>query len=361
MSIPTEIAERVTAFAPIDQDSALPLPLSWRPISGVGPLDSPHPSVLEVAQDVWLMYAGEINGLIGASESLKTWMALMAAREALRDGTPTLYLDFEGSRDTIVSRLRRMGTPEEALANFHYSHPTEALPEKARAEMLEMLVQQTEAGLIILDGWTEFLAMLDLEVNSNSDCARAENLYLKPLRGDDRSVIVLHHVPHESDRALGAQHFRSMITGSCIALGAASPMTSEGRANATVTIAKDRPAAVRAYFTSKNVGELVVEGRPEMPSVAVGVKILHYTTSGREIPTRCMDEVMLEASRLYVERHGKGATQRQIRNRVKSFRTETIQLAIRKLALDGRLRADGVSRGSTLYVPVDEGDEQAEL
>ena len=123
-------------------------------------------------------------------------------------------------------------------------------------------MESTGAGTVILDGWTEFPGHARPGGKLQLGLARAENLYLRNrYEATTETVVVLHHVPHDGDRASVPRHFRSLITGACIALGGASSIHRR-ESNATVTISKDRPAAVRRTSHPRTSGASSSKGGP---------------------------------------------------------------------------------------------------
>ena len=73
-------------------------------------------------------YEGRINGIIGPSESGKTWLALLACVQTINMRRHVLYLDFEDSAISIVTRLKALGLDEATIIErFHYIRPDEPL------------------------------------------------------------------------------------------------------------------------------------------------------------------------------------------------------------------------------------------
>ena len=108
-----------------------------------------------------LLYAGKINGIIGESESGKTWIALHAAAQALREGRRVLYLDFEDSAPGIVSRLKAAGASRGELAALTYTGPDESL-HHAAAEDLRETLDTIRPDLVVVDGFNAAMQLLGL-------------------------------------------------------------------------------------------------------------------------------------------------------------------------------------------------------
>ena len=59
------------------------------------------PSMLDRADGETLLYAGKLNSIFGEPGTGKSWVALMAAIEALSRGGSVLWWDFEDKPDTL--------------------------------------------------------------------------------------------------------------------------------------------------------------------------------------------------------------------------------------------------------------------
>ena len=95
---PTEIYTDVAALL----DGELPEP--------------PKPLLLTRTDGHALFYAARVNLLFGDPETGKTWVALAACAEALRDGRRALYVDLDhNGAAAIIRNLLLLGAPKSAL------------------------------------------------------------------------------------------------------------------------------------------------------------------------------------------------------------------------------------------------------
>lgn len=228
----------------------------WNLVWGNGQSNGviPTPSILRFKDDVDLLYKSKINGLFGPSEVGKTWVAMQAVREVLDNGGTVAYYDFEDDRSSIEGRLKSMGVDGEALKRFGYQSPSRPLK---RGEMLPV----APVDLAVFDGATELFAVFDKSTNEGTDLAFIENLLLKPWADAGAAVVIIHHAPHEGDRPLGTQHFKSMISGAAYMCKLGSD------AKTTIYIYKDRNRGVRKHFPkwARSIGRLVVEESSVVP------------------------------------------------------------------------------------------------
>jgi hypothetical protein len=325
---------RVSPRAPVVDDRGQTMPIgtppSWVPRPAkFWDQERPVPTIGEVAEDLYLFYRGMLNGIIGPSETFKTWLACHIIIEELRVGGTVLYFDFECT--PIISRLKEMGATDELLESFSYCQPEDQLPssQEDRRRVIAALV--TGAALVIVDGLTEAMALEGQDIISNSGAAFYENEVLKPMTASgDVTVIYIHHTPHVAPRALGAQHFKSMVTGSSV-------LTEVNDAGTLVylSVNKDRHGGLtEAVVRRRSFANLALE------KDAVGVlhfqtKLIERTNSGQFVPTERIDEVVHWVARFMAE-HNEGPSMNRIALGVGGRRATTIR-AVRMAAKKGRL------------------------
>jgi hypothetical protein len=322
---------RVSTRLPIrnEDGEAMPAgtPPSWVPAPAASwGQDHPAPTLGEVADGLYLFYRGYLNGIIGPSETFKTWLALHIIMEELRGGGKVAYFDFEST--PVVARLKEMGATDELLESFYYCQPEDQLPPAQDDRRRVIAAVVGDSTLCVVDGLTEAMALESQDINSNSGAAFYENEVLKPMtRGGETSVIYLHHTPHIGERALGAQHFKSMVTGSSIL----TDVDSNG-GTVYLTINKDRHGGlVESVQRRKSFANLVLERDAGGP-LEFRTKLIERTTSGAFVPTERVDEVVAFVV-AYMVKHGEGASERQIDLGVPGKRITTkraIKIALKK-------------------------------
>ena len=93
--------------------------------------EPPKPVVLHRTDGNAIFYRGRHNALIGDPEDGKTWIALAACTETLRNGGKVLFIDLDhNSKEAITANLLMFGAPVKALASqrtFRHCEPEDAM------------------------------------------------------------------------------------------------------------------------------------------------------------------------------------------------------------------------------------------
>jgi hypothetical protein len=216
-------------------------------------LDGTHkplmPTVGARDDGIGLFYPGRVNGIQGESEAGKSWVALIAALIEINRGNHVVYLDFEDSEEGVVSRLLLIGAaPSDIRKHFHYVRPG-ATPTPAALRAFIDRIGELAPSLVVVDGVTEAMTLLGLELKENSEIARFGRMLLRPLADTGAAVVPLDHVVKNGESrgryALGGVHKLNGVDGVQYMLEAVHPfgINTEGRSR--LRIAKDRPAQVR--------------------------------------------------------------------------------------------------------------------
>jgi hypothetical protein len=248
---------------------------SWS-IKDIGPVlrgevkETP-PEFLEFTDDEPLFYAGKVNGIIGESESGKTWIALEAVKQALRCDKRVLYMDFEDTDHGIISRLRSLGVTD--FDNFAYMSPDEGFGTLAKIDLSEALTEFAP-HMAILDGFNAAMNVLGLDINSNNDATTFAQLLLKPVAATGVCLVYVDHVPKSKDArgkgGIGAQAKRAMTTGCTLAVHVLEPFGRGNTGRLALSVDKDRAGHVRGYATdAKNLGTVILASDKASGNVAV--------------------------------------------------------------------------------------------
>lgn len=289
---------------------------SWWPkdLAGVmaGDDPEPEPAFLARLDGKRLFYAGKVNGLIGESESGKTWVALLAVLQALKEGHRVLYLDFEDSASGIVHRLRLMGASDADLAGLRYIGPDEDLGADARRDLAEAVTEH-EPHLVILDGFNAAMTLLGLELVDNTDATTFAQRLLKPLARTGACVVYVDHVAKNRDTrakgGIGAQAKRAMTTGCAISVEVVAAFGRGMTGRLRLTVDKDRPGHVRAAAVgATRVGDAVLtSGAGE--AVAVEIERPYAEEESEQLHDMNIRQQIME----FVKRHGDdGCSRRDI-------------------------------------------------
>jgi hypothetical protein len=200
---------------------------------------------------IGLFYPGRVNGIQGESEAGKSWVALVSCLTEINRGNHVVYMDFEDSEEGVVSRLLLIGAnPRDIATQFHYVRPG-TTPTPAALKAFIARIADLGATLIVVDGVTEAMVMLGLELKENTEIAKFGRMLLRPLADTGAAVVPLDHVVKNNESrgryALGGVHKLNAVDGVQYMLEAVRPfgINTEGRSR--LRIAKDRPAQIRRH------------------------------------------------------------------------------------------------------------------
>lgn len=218
--------------------------------------EPPAPAVLLADDGVGMFYAGQVNYLFGDPEAGKSWVALAAVVETLRDGgrAAVIDLDHNGAVAT-VRRLESLGADLRALGDlerFRYVEPLDA--EHMRDVVADLAAWQ--AGVVVVDSLGELLPLFGASSNSPDDFTAVHAVTLKPLAMSGAAVIVIDHLAKsEESRKLGATGTiakRRAAGGSSLRAVVIEPF-APGRGGAVeLRIHKDRHGGLRRFRPSSD-------------------------------------------------------------------------------------------------------------
>jgi hypothetical protein len=261
--LPADYVEAITqrtTWWPIDLDPVLR-----------GEVTEHAPEFLTFTDGQPLFYAGKVNGIIGESESGKTWIALQAVTQALALGQRVLYMDFEDAAAGIVSRLKSLGVTD--FTGLSYMSPDEGFGTMAKLDLAETL-HTLDPHLAVLDGFNAAMNVLGLDINSNNDATTFAQLLLKPVAATGVCLVYVDHVPKSKDArgkgGIGAQAKRAMTTGCTLAVHVLEPFGRGNTGRLALSVDKDRAGHVRGYATdAKNLGTVILASDKASGNVAV--------------------------------------------------------------------------------------------
>ena len=316
---------------------------SWwpKPLDLDNTEEEPEPEFLTRDDGVNLVYRGKVNGLLGESESGKTWIALLAVQQALVKHQSVIYLDFEDSMRGIMGRLRAMGTIDHHLANLVYANPDEMLGLEASTDLYEALAH-FKPDLVVLDGVNAAMTLLGLDLTSNTDATKFSQQVLRPLKRGGAGVLTIDHVPKSKENrgnyAIGAQAKRADIDGAAIAVEVMAPFGRGQNGELRLTVTKDRPGHVRAASAgAKMAGSAHLRSQGENQ---VRIAIVPVGAPGGFRPTHLMEKVsqLLEASSSSLS---KAAVEKAV-----GGKAEAVRMACQLLMEEGYIKVENGSRNS---------------
>ena len=150
-------------------------PADLREIARTGDLDPPVPTMLRRSDGHHLLYSGKLHWLASEPEAGKSWLAMLAAVEVLRDGGRVVYFDYEMNPHEMTRRLLLLGLAQHRLSQVDYIRP----PGKMYNETLQFYGTDTEgapalfrgADLVVFDACTEAMTADGFDPLSNTDVA----------------------------------------------------------------------------------------------------------------------------------------------------------------------------------------------
>ncbi|MGV9854979.1 DnaB-like helicase N-terminal domain-containing protein [Streptomyces sp. NPDC003442] len=198
-----------------------------------------------------LFYPGHVNGVQGESEAGKSWVALITALIEINRGNHVVYIDFEDSEAGVVGRLLLIGAlPRDLQERFHYVRP-HITPAPGDLRAFVCRAAEVQPTLVVVDGVTEAMSMLGLELKDNTEIAKFRRMLLRPLADTGAAVVSLDHVVKNSESrgryALGGVHKLNGVDGVQYMLEAVHPFGINAEGRSRLRVAKDRPAQVRKH------------------------------------------------------------------------------------------------------------------
>jgi hypothetical protein len=220
----------------------------------------PEPTILRREDGQALFYAGKVNGIIGPSESGKSWLALLAVAQELEAGHAVLYMDFEDTASGIVGRLQSLGVPNDRMHSsarlLGYVGPEEGLHAISKSDLVEVLQDRTWS-MIVLDGVNAAMTQLGLDLMSNTDATKFFVQLTRPMSMTGAAVVTIDHVPKDADNrhkgGIGAQAKRATVTGCAISVDVVAAFGRGRDGELRLSVDKDRPGYVRG---SSNIADV---------------------------------------------------------------------------------------------------------
>lgn len=264
--------------------------------------DPPAPAILARSDGHALFYTGQVNLVFGDPESGKTWVALAAVAEALRDGGSALILDLDhNGMQATVQRLLLLGAPGAALSDlqrFRYVEPEDA------PHLVDVVadVVAWRPDVTVLDSIGELLPLFGVSSNSPDDFTMVHSRVMKPLAAKaDTALIAIDHLAKNSEsRALGATGTaakRRAIGGVSLRVKLLEAFTPGRGGAALLTIHKDRHGGLRAVSPAEDKEPVAGTFRLSTVDGATSWRV-HAPAGGERNPAEAADPADVDALRL---------------------------------------------------------------
>lgn len=252
LDIPALVAQ-ITSF---DGNEEPATARSWRPVDLAPVLDGtwepPQPTVGRREDGTGLFYPGRCHSVVAETEAGKTWFALSACLDEMKEGNHVVYLDFEDDEGGIVGRLLYLGAHRDRIRQqFHYLRPEGPLGTGIHLDDLRAVLAEHGPTLGVLDGITEAMDLHGFNPNDNKDASTFSKILPRKIAATGTAVVSLDHVTKSSDGrgryALGAVHKLNGLNGAQYLLENRTPFGIGVTGRSTVKIAKDRPGQLRRH------------------------------------------------------------------------------------------------------------------
>lgn len=152
----------------------------------------PRPTMVQVEGGVPLLYPGEVQLVFGRAGKGKTWFACAAVLEVIRRGGRVLVIDYEGSRELTVYRMKLLGMTKEQSHLIAYVKAIESVSGD-HAVSVASWVRENDIRLVVLDSVARGLAAAGCDENANGDVARFFADF-EVLRSTSAAVLMIDHI-----------------------------------------------------------------------------------------------------------------------------------------------------------------------
>lgn len=326
----------------------------WADIGSALTGQVPMPEVFLRADGRATFYRGQVNALLGYSESGKSLVAQAATVAEIEAGRNVVYLDHESDVVSVVARLVALGAnPDHLEPRLHYMNPEGDLT-PAEAEVFLEYLERLEPALVVVDGLIAAMEAQGLEVNSNRDAATIFRTYLTPLTMCGAAVVLIHHLPKggsSGGHGLGAGTLKNLVRGTQLEVTTADKTrhTPGRKGKSTLTIAKDSAGGVRMFGTGNKWATFETESTPTGETDRYG-RPLFRTAWSLEVatpwhgPTGCM-----EAVSRFIENAGEPVSQRAVlaADLGSGFTDATRKDALDKLEAGGYIASGAAGKGKS--------------
>lgn len=299
-----------------------------------------EPELLRVEDALPLLYPGRTHSLFGTPGGGKTWIALTAVAEHLRDGGHVLFIDWEDSVDGTIGRLLQLGVDIDDLARFDYRSPSTSL----LYGWSTLEADDTPWSLVVIDSTGEAMSAGGINPNDDGEVA-AWMMLAKRLtrRVEQPAVLMLDHIPKATDApsgfAIGSQRKLAAITGAAYRCDTLIEPARGKPGKLKLVVAKDR-LGNRAKGSTAAVVDLV-------DGDGGGLEILLHLSDAQlaaERGERFRPTTLMERVSRWLEINP-GASSRVVCQQV-TGKTDAIRLALEVLVEEGWISVERVGKGN---------------
>jgi hypothetical protein len=314
-----------------------------------------------------MLYPGCEHSCLGEMESGKSWFALAHVASELTAGRHVVYVHFEESSpaDTVSRLLALCVAPAQVAAGLTFIAPDRAVQEWDVAALVE-----TPLSLVVLDGVNEAMSLHGQGIREEDGAAAFRRRLVKPFTRAGAAVLSLDHVVKDPDRngqgyALGSIHKGNGLSGASFLIENKEPFGKGRRGVSHVFVVKDRPAHLRQlgrptkvprkfYFATMTLDATTPDVPPALRMYAPN----DDEEAGPPVTGTIADveqDVLDAVAKILAGGHD--ASGRAIRA-ASGFRASSVDTALERLVLDGRLHEREGRRRARIFTPTASQDQQ---
>jgi hypothetical protein len=300
-----------------------------------GEVTGPVPTHLSRTDGVKILYGGLVHSLSGEPESGKGLISCAESSRLIQAQKKVLYLDFEDSEVSIVSRHLALGsTPTQIIDHLTYVRPSDP----PQPDEIKRLLAAGPFELALLDGVTEAYMLLGLDPYEGSHIAKFLNKLARPFADQGAAVVQIDHVVKAKESrgrySIGGQHKLAGIDSAFTTEVIQAPSRQTvGKVKLKVT--KDRHGHVRGHA----VGGVIALVRISPSDNGARVEVTLEPPDGATAQGASFrPTVLMERISRFVE-GSPGATKQAIENGVTGNR-EYIRQALQILIDDSYIRVE---------------------
>lgn len=240
---------------------------SMNSVSAFNSNESVRPEAWGRTDGEHLLYRGKSHALIADGGTGKTLVALDAARWFAERGEDVLFIDYEDTGNTAATRLKLLGTSQEATERIIYVSGSGHLNDNFKT------LTRRKWGLVIIDSVDESVISVTGDTNSPNDNGAVKlwnHQFVFPFLSAGATVVMIDHISKGKEaskgHARGASAKKDILTGAQLFLDQISPIAPGKNGTLRARVEKDRPGGLKSFmdeasavadFNVKSQGEKV--------------------------------------------------------------------------------------------------------
>jgi hypothetical protein len=219
------------------------------------------PTMLPRSDGIKLLYEQKLHWISGEPEGLKSWIAQIAAADAIEAGLVAMYVDFESDMESVVDRLLALGCSVENLSNYLSYHRPEVGVGRHSNGTADVLLAEAETfkpSITVIDGVQASMGLDDLDSNSAKDFYKWWGSFGRPLlKLTSGPTIAVDHVVKLSENrrqyAAGTGQKQAVVDVH-IGTEVLDPFGVGMTGKAALTLQKDRPGMLQRHAGKRDEG-----------------------------------------------------------------------------------------------------------